>query len=318
VQIERSPGYFDYVAAYRDDAVHESPPSGPDTRIGRGEHETFAKIAAELGLASLPPAAAIERVHRYFSENFRYAAFQKERPRHASPVVDFVQRTRAGHCEYFASATTLLLRAAGIPARYATGFAVLEFSTLEDAYVVRERHAHAWTIAWVDGAWRAVDTTPPQWFAIETGERTLWSAARDVLSWLRVRVARAGSGDLLPVASAVALPFVLWVAWRIYRSRRRLPQATRRDTDGGMRPGADSEFYQIEQRAAALGWARLPHETAWDWLARLRADAPLDTQALAEIVELHYRYRFDPAGIDGGARHRLTRAAAAWLERNPA
>jgi len=184
--------------------------------------------------------------------------------------------------------------------------------------VVRERHAHAWAIAWVDGAWRVVDTTPPQWFSIEAGEKTFWSHARDIASSLRLRAARAGmgGGTLLPVALVVMFPFALWLAWRLYRSRRRLPLKSSRKARGAGWPGADSEFYQIERCAAERGWARRPHETARDWLARLRADAPLDTQALGEIVELHYRYRFDPAGIDGHTRTRLTQAATAWLARN--
>jgi hypothetical protein len=320
VQIERPPGYFSYVAAYADNAVHESPPSGQDTRIGRAERDAFGNIAAELGLASLPPATAVERVRQYFAERFRYTTFQKDQPRHASPVVDFVRRTRAGHCEYFASATALLLRSAGIPARYATGFAVLEYSDFEGAYLVRERHAHAWAIAWVDGAWRVVDTTPPQWVSIEAGEKTFWSHARDIASWLRLRAASAGTGGgvLLPVALIVMFPFALWLAWRLYRSHRKLPQKPGRHAPGASFPGADSEFYQIERRAAELGWARHPHETASDWIARLGADAPLDTQALGEIVALHYRYRFDPAGIDRHGRDQLARAATAWLARNRA
>ena len=43
-----------------------------------------------------------------------------------SALDDFLNRSRAGHCEYFATATVLLLRAAGIPARYATGYSVQE------------------------------------------------------------------------------------------------------------------------------------------------------------------------------------------------
>src|SRR5207247_2054170 len=76
---------------------------------------------------------------------------------------EFLQTTRAGHCEYFASATVLLLRAAGVPARYAVGFSVQEWSRLERRWIVRARHAHSWALAYVDGAWREGDTTPPLW-----------------------------------------------------------------------------------------------------------------------------------------------------------
>jgi hypothetical protein len=62
-----------------------------------------------------------------------------------------------------AGIATVLLRAAGIPARYATGYSVQEGSEIEQRYVVRASHAHAWVLAWVDGRWREVDTTPAVW-----------------------------------------------------------------------------------------------------------------------------------------------------------
>jgi transglutaminase-like putative cysteine protease len=45
-----------------------------------------------------------------------------------TPLARFLLRTRSGHCEYFATATVLLLRQLGIPARYAVGYAVHEAS----------------------------------------------------------------------------------------------------------------------------------------------------------------------------------------------
>ena len=38
------------------------------------------------------------------------------------PLADFLLKTRAGHCEYFASGMVVLLRSLGIPARMANGF----------------------------------------------------------------------------------------------------------------------------------------------------------------------------------------------------
>ena len=58
----------------------------------------------------------------------------------------FLLRTRSGHCEYFATATVLLLRQLGIPARYAVGYAVHEATGRK--YVVRQRDAHAWCLVW--------------------------------------------------------------------------------------------------------------------------------------------------------------------------
>ena len=92
--------------------------------------------------------------------------------------------SRAGHCEYFATATVLALRAAGIPARYATGYAVQDWGELEKAYVVRRRHAHAWALAYVDGAWEVVDTTPASWLPLESANPPWWINGYDLWHWL--------------------------------------------------------------------------------------------------------------------------------------
>jgi hypothetical protein len=319
VQVERDPGFFSYVAAFASEATPEAPPRPEDLRVSRAERDHFAQLAFDLGLAGLPAAAVMEHARRYFRDNFQYATYQAKPAGAGSPIVDFVRRTRAGHCEYFATATVLLLRSAGVPARYATGFAVQEYSELESAWLVRQRHAHAWARAHVDGAWTDVDTTPPEWFVVEAGAAPAWSGARDLWSWLRFRASRAWAGSdalLLPLAALIVAPFALWFGWRLYRSRSR----ERRPSTGVPAsivewPGADSELYLIEKRLAALGWGRRPGETVTDWVQHLRAAAPFDANALMEIADLHSRYRFDPAGITAGQRARLKESVSAWLAR---
>src|SRR5262249_27582678 len=158
-----------------------------------------------------------------FANGYRYSTYQKDAAVTGSPVVDFLLRSKSGHCEYFATATVLLLRAAGIPARYATGFAVVEKSEFENAYIVRERHAHSWVRALVNGTWIDIDTTPAMWIAVEADGAGTWSALRDKWSWLRFRAARAWADRdeqrLLIGTLIVVFPFTLWLAWRLYRSR---------------------------------------------------------------------------------------------------
>ncbi|MCB1755308.1 MAG: DUF3488 domain-containing transglutaminase family protein [Gammaproteobacteria bacterium] len=73
------------------------------------------------------------------------------------PVDEFLFKTREGFCEHYASAFAYLLRAAAIPARVVTGYQGGEMN--EDYLIVRQSDAHAWTEAWVDGAWRRYDPT---------------------------------------------------------------------------------------------------------------------------------------------------------------
>jgi hypothetical protein len=82
------------------------------------------------------------------------------------PIDAFLTRTRKGHCEYFATAFVLLLRAQNIPARVATGFYTTERRQggKSYGYVVRQSDAHAWAEVWLNGyGWLTFDPTPPDW-----------------------------------------------------------------------------------------------------------------------------------------------------------
>ncbi|HJV10273.1 MAG TPA: transglutaminase-like domain-containing protein, partial [Burkholderiales bacterium] len=164
MQIELAGDWSPYVAETSGRIEGYAPPSAEDLALPFGERAEFQRLAAELGLEK---HNAVERVRTYFA-SFSYSTYREAPvPEGRSALADFLRESRSGHCEYFAAATTLLLRAAGVPARYATGFAMQEYSELEGAYVVRARHAHAWTRAFVDGRWIDIDTTPPSWFDAE-------------------------------------------------------------------------------------------------------------------------------------------------------
>jgi hypothetical protein len=77
------------------------------------------------------------------------------------PISDFVLNKKSAHCQYFASATAIMLRAVGVPARYVTGYYAHE-SEEGGGTIVRGRDAHAWTEAYFDGVgWVMLDATPP-------------------------------------------------------------------------------------------------------------------------------------------------------------
>lgn len=60
----------------------------------------------------------------------------------------------------------------------------------------------------------------------------------------------------------------------------------------------DSPFYRLQDRIIELGHARVPGESLRDWLQRLPSGLPIDRDAAARALSLHYRYRFDPAGLN--------------------
>ena len=133
----------------------------------------------------------LQTIEKFFFDKFTYSTWQgndKKATTNATPLTRFLLTSRSGHCEYFATAAVLLLRQLKIPARYAVGYAVHE--TSGGGYVVRERDAHAWCLAWNSAtkSWVDFDTTPPSWVAIESKRTSFMEWFLDLKSWLGFQI----------------------------------------------------------------------------------------------------------------------------------
>jgi hypothetical protein len=158
-----------------------------DLTVPADETNALQQVIAEINLAHMDDAQNRELIEKFFREKFTYSVWSgpdKLATATATPLTRFLLTSRSGHCEYFATATVLLLRQLGIPARYAAGYAVHE--TSGTGFIVRERDAHAWCLAWNarTKAWEDFDTTPPSWVAIESERTAFWEKFSDVKSWL--------------------------------------------------------------------------------------------------------------------------------------
>ncbi|HWY25986.1 MAG TPA: transglutaminase domain-containing protein, partial [Nevskia sp.] len=101
-------------------------------------------------------------------------------------VDDFLFETKHGFCEHYASSFTVLMRAAGIPARVVTGYQGGEHNDVGDYYVIYQSDAHAWSEVWLEGqGWARVDPTAavaPQ--RVEEGIREALAGTGELPSFL--------------------------------------------------------------------------------------------------------------------------------------
>ncbi|MEM9553886.1 MAG: DUF3488 and transglutaminase-like domain-containing protein [Acidobacteriota bacterium] len=145
----------------RDELLLSEPPTGDAVLDTAGVTPQIAELAAEV-MGTGDDATRIRRLERHLLNQYDYTLDFVGRSA-LNPIEDFLFTYRSGHCEYFATAMVLMLRAEGIPARFVTGFLGAEQNRLEGFYVVRQRNAHAWVEAWTDdGGWRVYDPTPPE------------------------------------------------------------------------------------------------------------------------------------------------------------
>lgn len=128
-------------------------------RLPAGSNPRTAAFAAELRRKHTDNRALVAAVLTMFrNENFVYTLSPPLLG--AQPVDEFLFDTRRGFCEHYASAFTVLMRAAGVPARVVTGYLGGEVNPVGGYILVRQADAHAWVEIWLENTgWVRVDPT---------------------------------------------------------------------------------------------------------------------------------------------------------------
>jgi transglutaminase-like putative cysteine protease len=133
------------------------------------------------GQAATPYDKAIA-IEQHLKTQYGYT-LELTSPTGKDPLAHFLFVRRAGHCEYFASAMTVMLRARGIPARLVNGFLPGEYNDVAGDYIVRSRDAHSWVEAYFPGfGWIPFDPTP----ATDAPQRNLFARLGLYWDWVEL------------------------------------------------------------------------------------------------------------------------------------
>ena len=122
--------------------------------------ERVSNLAAELRRDAGNPYDTAFAILEYLQQNYKYS-LQVQRLSGLLPLEDFLFVNKAGHCEYYASAMTMLLRLSGIPSRLVNGFAQGRWNEFGRFFTVRQSDAHAWVeVFFPSYGWISFDPTP--------------------------------------------------------------------------------------------------------------------------------------------------------------
>lgn len=105
-----------------------------------------------------------EMVALWLERNTSYSTNPPELPNGVDPIEYFLKTSRTGYCMHYASASVMILRQLGVPARYASGFiaAPASFEKEETYYKaeIMDNQAHAWVEIYLNGiGWVPVEVT---------------------------------------------------------------------------------------------------------------------------------------------------------------
>ena len=118
-------------------------------------------LAEQITAREQTPIDKAIAVESYLRTRYSYTLNLTGKPG-SDAIAHFLFETRAGHCEYFASAMAIMLRTIGIPTREVNGFLPGEYNDLGEDYIVRASDAHSWVEVYFPGTgWLTFDPTPP-------------------------------------------------------------------------------------------------------------------------------------------------------------
>jgi transglutaminase-like putative cysteine protease len=144
------------------------------TNLPRGYNPKTTELIKNWKKTTINSEQLINRILNWFATDAFYYSYSP--PLLQGDTVDqFLFNTKTGFCEHYASAFTVMMRAAGIPTRVVTGYqgGILN----EDYLLIKQSDAHAWSEVWISGkGWLRVDPTAAvSPLRVELGSQALMS-----------------------------------------------------------------------------------------------------------------------------------------------
>jgi protein-glutamine gamma-glutamyltransferase len=226
-------------------------------RITAGESNVYDKVIA---------------VEDYMRSNYRYSTASPVPPEGRDSVDHFLFDSSVGFCEQFASATTVMLRTLGIPARLVAGYTPGSRNPFSGYYEVRNSDAHTWVEVYFPRyGWYEFDPT----FAVPPAEEGGAAGLVPLAGLLRaaserLRTLSVGAPAPSDLAFLTVSVVALWAAVMVVRRRPGRARAADATPAPGAPAGPVEEAWQsLEEELARAGRGRAPPETARELVARL-------------------------------------------------
>ena len=289
------------------------------------------------------PRVILQKAFQFYNREFTYT-LEPPMLDPRNPYDDFLYQSKQGFCEHYAGSFTLLMRAAGIPARVVTGYQGGEVNPLNNELIVRQADAHAWTEIWVEGeGWVRVDpTSAVSPLRVEGGV----NAALGPIGMFPSIIAADPLGILANMRNAWQLMNSQWDAWvvgytidrqRQFFSNLGFPSVDWRTLGfwlliatflvGGAvtigllvrdRPrrieASLAAWNRFCAKLAAAGVERAPSEGPVDYLERVKTERPRCAESAEDITRRYVKARYG----EGATREELRELARRVREFRPA
>jgi protein-glutamine gamma-glutamyltransferase len=241
-------------------------------------------LAKQIGATANTTREKITAVENYFRSQYQYSLDGFTVPEGEDQLTYFLTHKPPAHCEFFASATAMLLRAQDVPTRYVTGYLVATASEGSDSeWTALNRDAHSWTEAYdrETNRWVIVEATP--------GVKIPKTLAESLLAAQQAGGASEAARELVQqdedirttfffrFSPQLAMRIFSWlavatlVAWLVYTLWSLARRRTIRSTFSAERLQLQRLLARVDRKLSTQRVTRLHHETLQQFAQRLRS-----------------------------------------------
>jgi transglutaminase-like putative cysteine protease len=261
------------------------------------------------------PYDKAEAIVNYLKQ-FGYTLDIPAPPYDADGVDYFLFTLKRGYSDYFASAMTVMLRAVGVPARLAVGYAPGE-RTAGGSFLVRDSDSHAWVEVFFPGyGWVEFEPTPgrtkPEQMPPPEADKPVededvpveedyWEDELPDPGWgpptgeWETSLTRRLLGILPWLLMPLALGLLVWHLWRRVMSPPTHPEGA---------------FRRLTLLSSLAGIGPLPYQTPYEFGSKLGGIFPSLKGEIQRIIVAYVRSRYGRKGMGAGEAELLARA---WL-----
>ena len=293
--------------------------------IPKDVKQTIKELAEDLTKKSIidpgtqSDLAITSAIINYFANQYSYTLDPEAPKNNQDPAAHFINTSKKGHCELFATSAILLLRYYGIPTRYITGFICNEPHPSNKYYIARMGNAHAWCEAYLrdEKRWILVDPTPASdedqlshnWGILEIWTDRLKQATQKLFADVRRGyIARAIIAfltdvtgvlwDILwhPIRGILALISITFLIWAIKHRKKKYKKHHQQLDKETLK--LQKKFRKtIQKTAKKVGIKHNKFETIDEWLDRVKSTnkiknkQSLDKDKFAKLATIIKKYR---------------------------
>ncbi|MBN2241000.1 MAG: hypothetical protein JW712_14615, partial [Dehalococcoidales bacterium] len=270
--------------------------------------EKVLELTANVTANATTPYEKALAINRFLAD-FRYNRNTKSPSEDTDAVEYFLFNKQSGACGDFASAMTIMLRVAGIPARFSTGYSPGELDSESGNFYILQSNRHAWSEVYFPGyGWVEYEATPGNSFSrgligVEavtfSGSTELWDPMLHMQQFLvpsniQAATTRQQSTDtttlflLWPVLLLVGAIVISIIIFFNYVNRDK----NRKNSKSGEQDYASETYSGMCELAAEAGLGPFPYQTPYEYVSHLINEFPFHAEYIKVILNHFLKRRY--------------------------